>query len=96
MAGLYIRYASPMGLALPYFFSFFGANMLKINGLYCFTLCKSETSSFRPICLQLSPYLENLCFVPGYCFFVCVCCPIFFAEIGNHARTRVCMWLVII
>lgn len=79
-----------MGLALPYFFSFFGANMLKINDLYCFTLCKSETNSFRPICLQLSPYLENLYFVPGYCFIAYVCCPIFFAEIGNHARAYVC------
>ena len=49
MAGLYIRYASPMGLALSYFFSFFGANMLKINDLYCFTLCKSETNG-KSIC----------------------------------------------
>lgn len=42
MAGLYIRYASPMGLALPYFFSFLDANTLKINDLYSFTLCISE------------------------------------------------------
>lgn len=71
MAGLYIWNASPMGVAHPYFFLFFVAKILKINDLYCFTLCKSETKRFLPMFVQVRKKVISLP-ETGFCpLFVC-------------------------
>ena len=108
MAGLYIRYASPMGLALPYFFSFFWRKHAENQWFILFHFVQKWNKRQKYlfcVCfwfLSFVVIITNLCFL---CVFVAasrttrvrVCvrmCAGTFAANKYHARAHIRIWLV--
>ena len=108
MAGLYIRYASPMGLALPYFFSFFWCKHADNQWFILFHFVQKWNKRQKYlfcVCfwfLSFVVIITNLCFL---CVFVaasrytrvrmCVrMCAGTFAANKYHARAHIRIWLV--